>query len=94
VDQDISKIMSASGSEVEAFPSDSFVNHGLIRWEKLRSEWQQKMEKTKAHEGKRPAAVDVDIDLVIERIFSPESTGELPHALPLPQVDKIIIVEL
>ena len=34
--------------------------------------------------------VDLDVDLVIDRIFSPESTGELPRAVPLPQLIDIM----
>jgi hypothetical protein len=74
--------------------SDTFVNHGLNNWEKLRLEWQQKAPLPPGAVEKRPSAVDVDIDLVIDRIFSPDSTGELPHALPLPQVDLFLALLL
>mmetsp|Transcript_42094 Transcript_42094/g.71559 ORF Transcript_42094/g.71559 Transcript_42094/m.71559 type:complete len:97 (-) Transcript_42094:729-1019(-) len=75
--------METSAADEEAQTTVPFINQGLAQWEKLRHEWQKK---NASSEEKRPAAVNVDIDLVIDRIFSPDSTGELPHALPLPQV--------
>mmetsp|Transcript_58536 Transcript_58536/g.132542 ORF Transcript_58536/g.132542 Transcript_58536/m.132542 type:complete len:108 (+) Transcript_58536:259-582(+) len=63
----------------------NFVNVGLILWEKSRAEW---LKKTVEAAGgmRRPCAVELDVDLVIDRIFSPDSTGELPHPVPLPQL--------
>lgn len=66
------------GEEVSAV----YTNPGLQRWEEGRKRWLD-IEKPSEHVKR---AVNVDIDLVIDRIFSPDSDGSLPHSIPLPQI--------
>mmetsp|Transcript_10109 Transcript_10109/g.12267 ORF Transcript_10109/g.12267 Transcript_10109/m.12267 type:complete len:86 (-) Transcript_10109:247-504(-) len=60
-----------------------YSNLGLKRWEEGRKKWLE-VEESGVEKTKR--AVNVNIDLIIDRIFSPESDGTLPHAVPLPQL--------
>jgi hypothetical protein len=61
----------------------SYKNPGLERWEEGRRQWLADVGKPVTRVKR---AVNVDIDLVIDRIFSPESDGTLPRAIPLPQL--------
>jgi hypothetical protein len=64
-----------------------FVNLGLQRWERLRKDW---LRPSSSSRRRRTAPVEVDIDQVIDRIFSPDSDGQLPHPIPLIQLVNLI----
>mmetsp|Transcript_28142 Transcript_28142/g.36876 ORF Transcript_28142/g.36876 Transcript_28142/m.36876 type:complete len:128 (+) Transcript_28142:129-512(+) len=66
---------------------EEFINHGLNLWEQQRQNWLS--QSTSSLLGSR--CRDMDIDLVIDRIFSSSQQGKLPHALPLPQMIDILV---
>lgn len=55
-----------------------YSNTGLKRWEAGRKQWLDIERSRLARPEKMKRAVNVDIDLVIDRIFSPESDGYVP----------------
>ncbi|CAM9299511.1 unnamed protein product [Heterosigma akashiwo] len=65
-----------------------FFNHGLHLWQQQRDSWL-------ARGGNAPGggtrARDIDIDLIIDRIFSSASKGRLPYSVPLPQMIDILV---
>jgi hypothetical protein len=70
-------------------PAAPFVNTGLQRWEKMRAEWVGPKPTTPRRDVVK--AKPVDLDDVIERIFSQACGGELPVPLPLGQMIDILI---
>jgi hypothetical protein len=75
-----------------------YVNVGLQRWEKLRAEWKSGAAGGGAGAGKalvRPRgevrAKSIDVEDVIERIFSQTSKGVLPEPIPLGQMIDILV---
>jgi hypothetical protein len=68
--------------------SGAYVNEGLVRWEALRGQWLKKA--PGAEQKKRQAAIDIEIDDVIDAIFTPEAAGRLPRPLPLPQMIDVL----
>mmetsp|Transcript_1847 Transcript_1847/g.2586 ORF Transcript_1847/g.2586 Transcript_1847/m.2586 type:complete len:125 (-) Transcript_1847:383-757(-) len=68
---------------------DYFTNHGLLLWEKRREEWLRL-----SRGGGRPPgtrAKNLDIDRVIDSIFSPAAKGHLPESTPLPQMVDLLV---
>ena len=71
---------------------NEFVNTGLLRWEKRRAEWLQGRDVT----GRRKRTTEVksktvDVEDIIERIYSPSGNGKLAEPLPLGQIIDILI---
>ena len=82
----------ASGTlEIKIDPNE-FVNTGLLRWEKRRAEWLQGKDSNASR--KRSIEVKsktVDVEDIIERIYSPSGNGKLADPLPLGQIIDILI---
>jgi len=72
---------------------DGYVNVGLQRWEKLRAEWKSGAAGGKAQVRPRGEvrAKSIDVEDVIERIFSQTSKGVLPEPIPLGQMIDILV---
>lgn len=70
-----------------------FVNHGLARWHQIRAEWKRpNPEKGVSRMKCGVTAKDLDIDTVVEHIFSQVGKGpELPESVPLSQMIDILI---
>ena len=73
--------MAASGGE-------TYVNEGLARWEALRARWLKHAPGAESRE--RQTAIDIEIDEIIDAIFTPEAGGKLPRPLPLPQMIDVL----
>lgn len=85
--------------------SEGYVNEGLQRWEKLRSDWKSgslSAAAAAAAGGGKPAAggpprrgevraKSIDVEEVIERIFSQTGKGILPEPIPLGQMIDILV---
>lgn len=76
--------MSEGGAAAPAAP---FVNHGLLRWERQRSEW---LSASRTERPEPSRARYIDVDEVIESIFS-SPTGELPYSVTLPQMIDLLV---
>lgn len=82
---------------------EGYVNVGLQRWEKLRADWKSGSAggaSSDAGGGKVPArphhrgevrAKSIDVEDVIERIFSQTGKGLLPEPIPLGQMIDILV---
>ena len=88
------KVIMASTSRTAEGKMDpnEFVNTGLLRWEKRRAEWLQGRDVT----GRRKRTTEVksktvDVEDIIERIYSPSGNGKLAEPLPLGQIIDILI---
>ena len=78
-----------------------YVNTGLQRWEKLRADWKSGALSVGAAGGgggggKAPRrgevrAKSIDVEEVIERIFSQTGKGILPEPIPLGQMIDILV---
>lgn len=69
-------------------PVGGFVNSGLVHFERKRREWLG----GRARPPRRDViARAVDVEDVIERIFSPGGSGELTEPVPLGQMIDILI---
>ena len=65
----------------------AFKNEGLIKWEKDRMAWRgQKKQRTGP-----PPITNIDIDLVVEHIFSQPGKTRLPTNIPLPVMIDILV---
>ena len=75
-------------SDPSAALGAAFVNSGLVQFERKRREWL-------GGRGRPPkrevVARAVDVEDVIERIFSPGGSGELTEPVPLGQMIDILI---
>ena len=82
----------ASGTLESKIDPNEFVNTGLLRWEKRRAEWLQGKDSNASR--KRSIEVKsktVDVEDIIERIYSPSGNGKLADPLPLGQIIDILI---
>ena len=85
-----------TGSSSDVVVSGDYVNLGLQRWEKLRSEWKSgssvggKGGKGTTRRGEVRAKT-IDVEDVIERIFSQTGKGILPEPIPLGQMIDILV---
>ena len=82
----------ASGTLESKMDPNEFVNTGLLRWEKRRAEWLQGKDSNASR--KRSIEVKsktVDVEDIIERIYSPSGNGKLADPLPLGQIIDILI---
>lgn len=68
--------------------SNEFVNHGLNNWEKIRANWRSTDKVTKKPDV---GAKNVDVDEVIQRVYSSQGGGLLPEPIPLSQMIDILI---
>lgn len=69
--------------------SGVFVNAGLQHWEKLRAEW--KTPQVGKERRGEVCAKTIDVEDVIERIFSQTGRGILPEPIPLGQMIDILV---
>lgn len=70
---------------------EEFINPGLQRWEQIREDW-VKVVPSKATKRKGEVkAKPVDVDDVIERIYSQTGNGTLRDPLPLGQMIDLLI---
>ena len=95
--------MGGSSATKRAVEGDGYVNVGLQRWEKLRADWKSGAAggaSGDAGGGKVPArpqprgevrAKSIDVEDVIERIFSQTGKGLLPEPIPLGQMIDILV---
>jgi hypothetical protein len=74
--------------QVDISTGEPFVNHGFLRWQQGRMEWKQPKS-----DGKKPAmaAKDLDIDAIVEHVFSQPGKTDLPESVPLGQMIDILI---
>jgi hypothetical protein len=77
----------ASGTKPAAV---AFVNLGLVNFEKSRNSWLQRTTRSRKADAAVTAKA-LDIEDIIERIFSPGGTGELAEPVPLGQMIDILI---
>mmetsp|Transcript_16608 Transcript_16608/g.23407 ORF Transcript_16608/g.23407 Transcript_16608/m.23407 type:complete len:117 (-) Transcript_16608:56-406(-) len=72
---------------------DDFINQGLQRWEEAREQWK----KTDTSDSTPRGAVPVDVDEIIDLIFSQrwrnpdDNKGSFPQPVPLPQMVDILV---
>lgn len=93
--------LSAAPADAPSDPDTPFVNAGLQRWEKIRAEWKTPRVGSKgsftasgASGGTRRGEVcakTIDVEDVIERIFSQSGKGILPEPIPLGQMIDILV---
>ena len=76
--------------QVDISTGEPFVNHGFLRWQQGRMEWKQPKSDGS---GKKPtvAAKDLDIDAIVEHVFSQPGKTNLPESVPLGQMIDILI---
>ena len=73
---------------------ERWVNAGLQRWEKMRAEWtstQSGEDGVRASRRGEVRAKTIDVEDVIERIFSQTGKGQLPEPIPLGQMIDILV---
>ena len=71
-----------------------YVNVGLQRWEKMRAEWtgsRPGVEGARAPRRGEVRAKTIDVEDVIERIFSQTGKGQLSEPIPLGQMIDILV---
>jgi hypothetical protein len=68
-----------------------FHNPGLERWTKMRAEWRKPASGYKPGSKGEVRNRNLDVDAVIEHVFSQPLSGQLPHAVPLGQMIDILI---
>mmetsp|Transcript_352 Transcript_352/g.645 ORF Transcript_352/g.645 Transcript_352/m.645 type:complete len:84 (+) Transcript_352:56-307(+) len=68
--------------------SETFVNEGLLRWEEMRAAWRGGTQRNPRPDVR---AKNVDVDEVIQRVYSTSGGGKLPEPLPLSQMIDILI---
>ena len=68
-----------------------FHNPGFERWTKMRAEWRKPAPGTKAGSRGEVNNRNLDVDAVIEHVFSQPLSGQLPQAVPLGQMIDILI---
>ena len=61
---------------------------GLLRWEEIRAKWKAASSTTPRPDVR---AKNVDVDEVIQRVYSSSGNGKLPEPLPLSQMIDILI---
>lgn len=66
----------------------TWVNPGLERWTHARQVWLQP--RAQPNQPRRTAK-NIDLDEVIESIFTPEAQGRLPCAVSLPQMIDLMV---
>lgn len=72
---------------------ETYVNVGFQRWEKQRAEWRSGVGKSGSGVSRRGEvrAKTIDVEDVIERIFSQTGKGILPEPIPLGQMIDILV---
>ncbi len=77
---------------VDSSTGKPFNNTGLARWESMRERWRQPTGAHKAAEKHGEIrSKSLNVDAVIEHVFSQPLTGQLPQPVPLGQMIDILI---
>lgn len=79
----------SESKEVGADEED--VNTGLDRWEEIRKEWVKVVPQKATKRRGEVKAKNIDVDDVIERIYSQTGNGTLREPLPLGQMIDLLI---
>jgi hypothetical protein len=74
-----------------AVPEEEFVNVGLQKWEEVRAKWRTVSPEKGIKRKGEVRAKNVDVDDVIERIYSQTGNGALREPLPLGQMIDLLI---
>ena len=84
--------MASKSSSVDTSSGKNFQNVGLARWEAGRAQWKKPAVGQKATERRGEVrSKSLDVDAVIEHVFSQPLTGQLPQPVPLGQMIDILI---
>mmetsp|Transcript_43526 Transcript_43526/g.86497 ORF Transcript_43526/g.86497 Transcript_43526/m.86497 type:complete len:99 (-) Transcript_43526:193-489(-) len=70
---------------------EEFVNDGLEKWESIRAKWIEPIPEKCIKRKGEVRAKSVDVDDVIERIYSQTGNGTLREPLPLGQMIDLLI---
>ena len=85
-------IMASKSRTVEGkMDPNAFVNTGLLRWEQRRAEWLKVKDASRRKRTTEVKSKTVDVEDIIERIYSPSGNGKLADPLPLGQIIDILI---
>lgn len=77
--------------------SKKFENQGLSNFERVRSEWLKSnckdngAKNARASSGGEVRAISLDVETIVEKVFSQTGNGHLPHPVSLPQMIDILI---
>jgi len=82
---------SKKASNIDTSTGKPFENVGLERWQRTRAEWKRTESGGKATRTSEVRAKSLDIDAVIEHVFSQPLKGKLPQNVPLGQMIDILI---
>ena len=90
----MSKKMESNPNNTTTKPTvveDEYINTGLQKWEEIRSNW-IKVDPSKCTKQKGEVrAKNIDVDDVIERIYSQSGNGALREPIPLGQMIDLLI---
>jgi hypothetical protein len=64
---------------------------GEVQWKEQREKWLSNKKDRKASRVGEVQAVQIDVDLVIEKVFSTKGDGKLPQPVPLGQMVDILV---
>lgn len=87
----MSKQADSKQTESKSSSEDDFVNPGLQRWEQIREDWVKVVPGRATKRKGEVRAKAVDVDDVIERIYSQNGNGTLRDPLPLGQMIDLLI---
>ena len=82
-----------SSGKTDSKIDSEYRNVGYLNWLQLRQEWLQKKQPTSSNNTScsRVVAKSIDVDDVIERIYSNTSNGVLKEPIPLGQMIDLLI---
>ena len=83
--------MDSKQTESTMTSEDDFTNPGLQRWETIRRDWTKVVPGRATKRKGEVRAKTVDVDDVIERIYSQTGNGTLRDPLPLGQMIDLLI---
>jgi hypothetical protein len=78
-------------SGIDTSTGKPFQNVGYENWCKLRADWRRPSPNYKHSARGEVKNRNLDIDAVIEHVFSQPLSGQLPHPVPLGQMIDILI---
>jgi hypothetical protein len=87
----MSKQADSKQTESKSSSEGDFVNPGLQRWEQIREDWVKVVPGRATKRKGEVRAKAVDVDDVIERIYSQNGNGTLRDPLPLGQMIDLLI---